>query len=404
MELKKGALRKLPRDNRDFKAHKVLGLAPLQDLPPDFLFLGASKIKDQKTLDFCTGFASCAIAEDDFQIEFSPLWFFAQIKAITGDYKSWGADLRTACKASLKGFLPEENAPFKNDGSKDRDFLANPDSWPSELQKLAENYRMGSFLSVSGPHDTFDNFRSTIWKNKRAILTGCDWRVGWTYAKDGILTNSNLPIQEGHAFKLIVGWKTINGQPYLIIQNSWSDKFGDKGLFYMSREVTNAVFGDYGAFTFSTLNQYRAELLNKLTILRKLYELYVKIQAYFMKNLLPFALAIQEHEGYYTGSRSFRNMNPGNFRMTDYVKTLGATDKDKDGFAIFPTYEIGLEALKTFLIDCSKNRLRRYRNEMTLYEFFSVYAPASENDYRAYAEAVAKKLKVEPITKIKEIL
>lgn len=43
-------------------------------------------------------------------------------------------------------------------------------------------------------------------------------------------------------------------------------------------------------------------------------------------------------------TRSDRNNNPGNLIYNDYTKSLGATGKDKDGFAIFPSMEIGQSA------------------------------------------------------------
>lgn len=43
-------------------------------------------------------------------------------------------------------------------------------------------------------------------------------------------------------------------------------------------------------------------------------------------------------------TRSDRNNNPGNLIYNEYTKSLGATGKDKDGFAIFPSMAIGQAA------------------------------------------------------------
>lgn len=120
-----------------------------------------------------------------------------------------------------------------------------------------------------------------------------------------------------------------------------------------------------------------------------------------------WAGAIKAHEGYYEGSRSYRNCNPGNFRnsSSNFMESLGATGSDKDGFAIFPTYEIGFKALCTFLTMACENRLSAYRGNMTILDFFSVYAPASDNNNTvAYAKAVAKALGTMITTKIEELL
>lgn len=122
-----------------------------------------------------------------------------------------------------------------------------------------------------------------------------------------------------------------------------------------------------------------------------------------------FAKAIQEHEGYFKGSRSFRNNSPANFKLggglTDYMKSLGGTSLDPQGFVIFPTYEIGFKALCTFLTDACKGGLRSYRPTMSLKKFFEVYAPSSDNnDPLRYAQQVAKKIGCSVDTTLIELL
>ncbi len=105
--------------------------------------------------------------------------------------------------------------------------------------------------------------------------------------------------------------------------------------------------------------------------------------------LVKFCQAIQEFEGYYPGSRSFRNCNPGNIKMSSYTKELGAIGADKDNFAIFKIYEDGFNALKQFVKDAGSDKLKLY-HDCTIKSFFEVY---SDNSL-AYANFVAKKLNV----------
>lgn len=84
------------------------------------------------------------------------------------------------------------------------------------------------------------------------------------------------------------------------------------------------------------------------------------------------ALAIQTAEGYYPGSRSYRNNNPGNLR---YAGQLGSSGSDSDGFAVFPTYQAGFQALINQLsLDASRHP------DWTLAQFVANYAPASDNN------------------------
>lgn len=47
--------------------------------------------------------------------------------------------------------------------------------------------------------------------------------------------------------------------------------------------------------------------------------------------------------------RADRNKNPGNIKYGKFAKQYGATGKDKDGFAIFPSREVGEKAMRSLL-------------------------------------------------------
>lgn len=101
--------------------------------------------------------------------------------------------------------------------------------------------------------------------------------------------------------------------------------------------------------------------------------------------LYDLAKAHEMHEGYFHGSRSWRNRNPGNLRA--------GSPTDLDGFTIFPSYEKGFQALMNDIrakitghsahIDYSKNP--------TFFDYVNVYAPAADgNDPASYAMAVLR--------------
>jgi len=59
--------------------------------------------------------------------------------------------------------------------------------------------------------------------------------------------------------------------------------------------------------------------------------------------------AVQKQEGFYPGSRSYRNNNPGNIKLGSFAKQYGATEADDQGHAIFPDYVSGRAALEALL-------------------------------------------------------
>lgn len=114
-------------------------------------------------------------------------------------------------------------------------------------------------------------------------------------------------------------------------------------------------------------------------------------------DLDSFALEIQKFEGYYEGSLSYRNNNPGNLRYSSLQ-----TGK-KDGFAYFETYDDGFNALINYLGNICENKSNIYTPEMTLEEFFHVYAPPSDNNNSSYyASVVTDNLGVDDEHQIKE--
>ena len=78
-----------------------------------------------------------------------------------------------------------------------------------------------------------------------------------------------------------------------------------------------------------------------------------------------------------TGTRAWRNNNPGNLEYNEYTKKLGAIGTD-GRFAIFPDLKTGMKAKQTLLFE-GKN----YK-DLTLSSAISRYAPSHENNTAAY--------------------
>lgn len=118
-----------------------------------------------------------------------------------------------------------------------------------------------------------------------------------------------------------------------------------------------------------------------------------------------WAKAIQRHEGYFPGSRSYRNNNPGNFRCAKWLMQEFNAKACHDNFIVFHSFEDGWKALIGFLNYAATNKLRAYRGTMTLYDFYKVYAPSADGNYpKGYAEAVAKDMGISPNTQIQMFL
>jgi len=272
----KGGLLPLPKDNRDFSFGKAFGTIDLKEIPANFVVAEPLKIEDQKETDFCAGEASSSVSEDQEGVDLCPLYAFAKIKQIMGDWRGWGADLRSTCKAAVKfGFIKKEDSPFTLE--KERDFLANWQNWPKALDDYALEHRKKSYFKPDGYPETFDSFRAALWQNrevKRSVLTGVRWRSDWESAKRGIIPNFPSTPLFGHALK-IFGQKDIMGEPYLMAQLSNGRGIGDFGIFYFSREVINRDF-TYGAYLFEDMDSEEAKKIC-WPLWRRIWEIIKKI-------------------------------------------------------------------------------------------------------------------------------
>lgn len=119
-----------------------------------------------------------------------------------------------------------------------------------------------------------------------------------------------------------------------------------------------------------------------------------------MSLLDQMASAIQQMEGWFPGSVSQRNNNPGNLRAGS-----GQIGTDSKGYAIFPDYQTGYNALvRQITLNVNKG--------LTLEEFFGGkqgvypgYAPAADsNQPNVYAQFVATKLGIDSNVPLSEIM
>jgi hypothetical protein len=233
-------------DPRDLSLGAITTLPPLDELPEHFE-LEILGIKDQKQTDFCGTFAGTLLSEIQEGVPLSPEYLFAKAKELLGDYTGWGLQLRDVFKAKQKkGCIEQRDAPYSVE-NKDREFLANWENWPKELDDKALTHRKQSYFDVTGQYDPFDNARAAIW-HFREKKQGIEFGVQFGWSSSRVIFDTIPQGGFGHALA-ITGFTTFeDGMPVLIIKNSYGESAGVKGTHYITREVYNHFVEKYGHY------------------------------------------------------------------------------------------------------------------------------------------------------------
>ena len=251
-------LRTLPIDKNDFNLGAVFGVE--KDLPQEFIISKADtlKMKNQGASDLCSAYASCSASELQENKELNPEFHFAFSKKLSGDIEAWGQNLRTAVKTSVKfGDLRQIDYLL---GWKGKETTRDWNNWGADLIYFAEEHKKQSYFRADlGFGNKFDLIKSALYKNNSAVVSGLEWKQEYTYCENAII-KSTATSGFGHAIA-IIGWKLINGKEYLIIHNSIGSELGDKGKWYLPREMVEEL--RYGNFCFVDLPRKEAEFMLK---------------------------------------------------------------------------------------------------------------------------------------------
>ncbi len=381
-------------------------------MPPlvDFI-IKPLEIKDQGSSDMCVSYAVSSSSEKQEGVTLEPAYLFAKTKQLMGDWQSWGADPVKALKASMKyGALEKSVSPYSLEKN-GRNFVANWNNWDTKLDGMAQAHHKKSYFKLDAGSDMFSSIVIGLYDNRQINTTavcGVYWQPEWTYAEGGIIksygSNKSLP----HAIEAI-GQKIIDGVPYLIVQNSWGEGVGDKGLYYFPQAVVNEFLFAYAMIDASPEDVRKVTwgfldyLADWLKSLLKTLQDKPKQPDYpvvtppsevvpepKISKLVHWARAIEEME-----NAPNEWNNPGAIR-------------GKDGkFLKFSSYQKGFDYLCDYLTRAATGKHAAYPKggETTLIEFQRIYSPSNDgNNPEKYANFVASRIKVAINDKIKDII
>lgn len=304
--------------------------------------------------------------------------------------------------------------------------------------EIIEDRAKRKILSYVSVPNSLEMIKQALYRTNAVCITvPVDWSRGWLYGTSGHVSKPQVVIGHHRVILSMYDGDTI------YFKNSWGKEWGTDGFGKFSyedmkdhiydirayvdlpKETIEDLKKDLPGYVFTTTMR-KGSRGNEVIQLQKVLGLkadgifgnmtHAKVQEFQRSyNLVPdgivgkatrnilntgskeepkatvreFALALQQFEGWFPGSMSYKNNNPGNLRWSPFSK------RSYKGFAVFDTYEQGLDALIYQINIAVKGNSLVYWKGMTFLDFFSVYAPSSDgNQPRKYATFIAQKLKV----------
>ncbi len=220
-------------DARDYKFNASLpGTAPLE---PVDLSGSCPTTRDQGQLGSCTAFATTQMVHFVRTKEAlpewrpSPLFAYYATRKIEGTVRQdAGAEVRDALKSTVDfGVVPEHEWKYK--------VARFTDKPPT---RVFHNARMNQTIQY---HRITDGSEQEM---KQCFAEGYPFIFGFmvyeSFESDVTASTGIIPLPQVNTEQLLgghcmmaVGWKMIDGQPYVICQNSWGEGWGNVGFCYL---------------------------------------------------------------------------------------------------------------------------------------------------------------------------
>ena len=265
LEIKYGALPP-KKDVRDYKLTK--SVLNESEYPESYSCISTNPtIKNQKQVSSCVAHATSSILEHyiDSKKLLSTNFIYGIQNKVCGHDGS-GMYLRDACSiVKTYGDMTEEDCPG-NDEVPDCWSIAESALQEKEKADNAVNFKIDKYVSLKSDTDI-----------KRFIITygpalaSIKWYNNFTLSNKDILQGDKKGDYGYHAIA-IVGWNK-NG---FICQNSWGEKWGDKGYFTLPYSI--GVAECFGLVDDSTLGIFKEPKRNRiLNIFYKLFNFIINI-------------------------------------------------------------------------------------------------------------------------------
>ncbi len=226
------------KDKKDKRDYLAAGITPSTTVElKEFRIPEKYPSKNQGGRGSCTSQAQTHHKERQEKIPLSARFVMALTKQIEGN-KRWGAYTRNTFKVVNKyGACREELYPEPNFEMTWIDYIDTKELL-GEYYKDALKHKSKSYWRVE---NSILAIKDVLALHNKSVVMSMGWYKNFNRVLDGILPREKGKYISGHAVE-IVGFNDFNH--WLIVKNSWGEKWGKKGDFYLDYDMFPKVIRD----------------------------------------------------------------------------------------------------------------------------------------------------------------
>lgn len=216
--------KKDPEDRRDLR---IAGITSETDtLPRKFILNDKYESKNQFSRGSCTNQAQAHHKQRQEKIRLSARFGMALTKQLEKN-RIYGAYTRNSFKIPQKFGLCEESLfPEPNRGMSWYEYI-NTEKIPSECYSNALKHKSKSYWRVNR---NIDAIKKVLITHGNSVVISMEWFKEFNDVPDGYLPLQFENSVGGHAVD-VIGWD--DEMAALIVKNSWGEKWGNNGNFYL---------------------------------------------------------------------------------------------------------------------------------------------------------------------------
>lgn len=165
-------------------------------------------------------------------VQLSRLFLYWTARSLTGDHKKdQGCYIRAAAQQlSTIGVVEEQYYPYE-----EKNVLTSP---PLDMFTMASNHRFkihSYYKIISSGKERVNDVTTAIMANHPVVFCTQVGQELFDYRDENITLTYPKNPEGGHAM-IIVGVDSAASEKHFYVRNSWSEKWGDKGHFWMDEK------------------------------------------------------------------------------------------------------------------------------------------------------------------------